>query len=86
MTLRDNIRDKMLAELEEFLDRAEFANLGHGLAGALADAAMSALRPVEAVADSSPVILYFRTEQDRADFIELVHEEKPGMVSVPIDD
>lgn len=34
--------------------------------------------------ETKPMILYFGNEQDRAEFISMVHEVKPGMVAKAI--
>jgi hypothetical protein len=31
--------------------------------------------------DAAPLVLYFTTEQDRAEFLAAVHEAKPGMIA-----
>lgn len=48
------------------------------------DAALRALRPVEAVAEAEPVILYFPTPEDRAGFIAVCHEALPNAVAVEV--
>jgi len=53
--------------------------------GRITNAVMAVLRPVDAVADAKPVIVYFETEADREEFIAAVLEVKPGMRSVRVD-
>ena len=71
-------------------EKIETAMRATGICGArgseyrvLADAAMRALRPHDAIADSAPVILYFPTKEHREDFIAAVHEAMPGMM-IPV--
>lgn len=77
MSLRDKIYDHLWATGICGARRSEYR--------VLADAAMRALRPHEAVADAEPLILYFPTKEDREGFIAAVQEAKPGMVPVRVD-
>lgn len=40
--------------------------------------------PVPELADTFPVILYFGTDQDRADFVRIVKYAKPGLRAEPL--
>ena len=74
MSLRGAIIEKMRAVLG--LDPEEY--------GMLADAALAALRPHDAAQDFKPLILYFPTDEDRDEFIEVVYAAKPNMRSVKV--
>lgn len=39
------------------------------------------LSPVPELRDSFPVVLYFKTDAERQDFIRLVQEAKPGLIA-----
>lgn len=49
-----------------------------------AEAAMSALYPVEAVEHLEPVILYFPDAAKREQFIEAIKEAKPSILTVRV--
>lgn len=43
-----------------------------------------AVPPVKELAGTKPLILYFANEQNRAEFVALVHEAKPGMAQMVV--
>ena len=49
-----------------------------------ADAVMASIVPDSAVADTEPLILFFGTEQDRAEFVEVFKQVKPNTIAVPV--
>ena len=81
--LREAIRRGIVRELAgkaPFMVPDQF----NRVADACADAAMAALRPVEAVGDLEPLILYFPTPEDRAMMVEACKEALPGAVAVGV--
>lgn len=43
-----------------------------------------ALRPHDAVADAEPLVCYFKSAQDRDEFIQAMQEAMPGMSAVAV--
>ena len=85
MSLREQIGKRMASALEGARDAPASTEGIRRLAAVCTDAALAALRPVEAVEGAEPLILYFPTEEDREEFIAAVHAAKPGMVPVSVD-
>jgi hypothetical protein len=45
-----------------------------------------AFPPVKVLTGAKPVIIYFRTDADRAEFMALFHETAPGMIQIEAPD
>ena len=82
MSLRDEIIEKMKAASS--LSKKGAIYLSDREYGILADAALAALRPHDAVADSQPLILYFPTKEARAGAIKDILEVSPNLKAVEV--
>ena len=75
-SLRDNMAVEIRAAAGNWLDMES--------ARVLADGALRALRPIGAVEDSKPVVIYFANEADREEFIQVFHDAKPTALTVAV--
>lgn len=76
MTLRDEMRNAISADLDELLTDEAVESLTNTV--------MKVLRPIDQVKDTEPVVCYFATEDDREEFIQLMMEAKPNMRTVKV--
>ena len=81
MSLRDSIIEKME---ETPTDAGGVRRLWDMEYEALADAALAALRPHDAVAGAKPLILYFKTDADRDEMIAACREALPNARAVKV--
>ena len=76
-----SLREKMAAEMRQVIGPVAL-DMESSLR--LADAALRALRPTDAVQDLDPVVLYFPDDASRAEFIDAMLEAKPNLRAVPV--
>ena len=76
------LRTRMITALEKANERRPL--LARQDIEYFATAALEAIRPVEEVKLTEPVICYFTTEEDREEFIQAIQEVKPDMRLVKV--
>lgn len=80
MTLRDRCKD-MVGTMQRNAMLRQGSPVDDLMAFVQSEIGMTADASLE---DTKPMILYFGNEQDRAEFIALVRDAKPGMVAKTI--
>ena len=85
------MKEGLKKQIMERMKRARINSEGHVFPlldseyDQLAEAAIEAIRPHDAVKELEPVLCYFPNKADRDEFIEAVIEVKPNMKAVTLE-